>query len=270
VPRICKELVCEAASRPDFGSPFKLELKGSHSPVTCANRAELRFVVLANHVSRGILPSVSRPEVVGQLLSTYRGIWARLKREYTIDEIEHSVGAIPGLKEILLYCLIRRFTPSVVLETGVAQGISSTFILRALTQSGDGRLISVDLPNYDPAGFLYPGALGKRDPVFVRKDLGPGWIVPLELRSSWTLLIGRSRDILPGITDNINMFLHDSEHSYENMTFELNWAFDRLPVGGIIVCDDIEWNRAYADFLAAHRFKFHLVMRSRKGACIKI
>lgn len=44
------------------------------------------------------------------------------------------------------------------------------------------------------------------------------------------------------------VFFHDSDHSYENMTFELHFALNNLEAD-IIVCDDIEGNRAFFDFV---------------------
>ena len=44
------------------------------------------------------------------------------------------------------YLLCRLISPSVVLETGVAYGVSSVFILKALEVNGRGTLHSVDLP----------------------------------------------------------------------------------------------------------------------------
>src|SRR5215217_5027776 len=44
------------------------------------------------------------------------------------------------------YLLCRLISPSVVLETGVAYGVSSAFILKALEVNGSGTLHSVDLP----------------------------------------------------------------------------------------------------------------------------
>src|SRR5215204_1845391 len=44
------------------------------------------------------------------------------------------------------YLLCRLISPSVVLETGVAYGVSSVFILKALEVNGRGTLHSIDLP----------------------------------------------------------------------------------------------------------------------------
>lgn len=48
---------------------------------------------------------------------------------------------------VWLYLLIRAIKPAIVVETGVAAGISSSHILKALCDNGSGFLHSVDLPN---------------------------------------------------------------------------------------------------------------------------
>ena len=54
--------------------------------------------------------------------------------------------------------------------------------------------------------------------------------------------------MLPTIEDDVNVFYHDSEHSYQNMTFEYEWAYDHLKPGGILASDDVDWNEASLDF----------------------
>jgi len=48
-----------------------------------------------------------------------------------------------------LYVAVRALKPSIVVETGVGSGMSSSFILRALAMNGFGTLYSIDLPSYD-------------------------------------------------------------------------------------------------------------------------
>ena len=49
-----------------------------------------------------------------------------------------------------------------------------------------------------------------------------------------------------GSTD---LFLHDSEHSYENMMFEFETTWPFLRRGGILLADDVTANNAFADFV---------------------
>lgn len=46
----------------------------------------------------------------------------------------------------------------------------------------------------------------------------------------------------------VDIFLHDSEHTYDNMMFEYATAWDYLPKGGLLLSHDISWNNAGRDF----------------------
>jgi len=79
----------------------------------------------------------------------------------------------------------------------------------------------------------------------------PGWIIPLMLKKNWELKIGKSKDVLPLLADSIgqlDFFLHDSEHTYENMMFELKLVWKKLRSGGILICDNIDANKSFEDF----------------------
>lgn len=142
------------------------------------------------------------------------------------------------LRAPTLYVLCRILKPEIVVETGVADGFSSAFILQALEKNGKGRLYSIDLPNQE--GQVISG--GRQT----------GWLVSDELKSRWELILGDSRVQLPALCQrlkSIDLFYHDSDHSYQNMTFEFNSAFDFVKSSGLIVSDDITDNNSFADFI---------------------
>ena len=85
------------------------------------------------------------------------------------------------------------------------------------------------------------------DRVFTPETQQPGWLIPLKLRDRWDLRLGRSKEVLPDL-DKCDFFYHDSDHSYQNMMFEYEWAYSRLPNHGILASDDIKWNNAWRDF----------------------
>jgi Methyltransferase domain len=158
--------------------------------------------------------------------------------DYITAEVK---GAARPLGEIArprdLYVICRALKPEVVIETGVASGMSSAYILKALDDNAKGRLYSIDLPNADSEELL-----GK---VLTTLPDGreSGWLVPPWLRGRWTLKIGKSSDILPDIMkeiDKVDIFLHDSEHSFENMMFEFQTVWPKLKSGGLILSDDVD------------------------------
>lgn len=170
---------------------------------------------------------------------------AELLTEYSKRDLERSAaGAGLSYKEAIIYLLVRRYKPRLMIETGVANGATSYCILRAMRDNGVGSLISVDYPMYKAA---------KGDPFHLPVGKRPGWLVPDELRGRWRLLLGKSGDILPKLGGRVDMFFHDSEHSYKNMMFEYNWAIRHMKRGGILLSDDVGWNRAFGDFVSANR-----------------
>lgn len=193
----------------------------------------------------------------------------QLAIKFSQSEVER--GAIGGgfsRQVMMLFLLVRKFKPKLIVETGVGPGASSYLMLKALELNGGGRLISVDYPNRNPAGYRY--ADGTLDAVYTPSELAPGWLVPTVLRRSWTLRLGRSQDVLPMIKDEIDMFFHDSEHSYENMTFELEWAYSHLRDGGVLCCDDTPRNDAFSSFLGKHENLRQIISDSYFGNLVKL
>ncbi len=166
-----------------------------------------------------------------------------------LDRLGRSAPGRGLLHGHVLYCLCRLLEPQTVVETGVSSGVSSSVILRALEDNQKGELISIELPE-------------------VRE---PGWLIPAELRRRWRLMLGRSQDVLPSILEElgtIDLFLHDSEHTYENMMFEYDAAWKFLRVGGILVSDDIGWNSAFLDFARSQR-RLPSILVGRFGGIVK-
>lgn len=152
--------------------------------------------------------------------------------------------------EVALYALVRARRPVAIVETGGTPGKSAAFILRALERNGMGHLYTIDLP--PPAAAADSGLLPREQFHEVRPPtLGSGWLVPEGLRARHTLLTGRSCDTLPPLLADlarVDLFLHDSDHSYENMTWELETAWSKVMPCGLLVADDVLANTAFFDF----------------------
>jgi predicted O-methyltransferase YrrM len=151
-----------------------------------------------------------------------------------------------------LYRLLRDLQPQVAVETGVCNGVSTAFLLLALEDNGEGELHSIDLPEI--AGEEYEEGTfwdGKGGAV-IPPGKEPGWMVPPELRDRWHLVLGRSQEELPSLLERvgaIDFFMHDSEHSYECMSFEFRTAWEALSEGGVLVADDVNVNSAWDEFV---------------------
>jgi Methyltransferase domain len=154
----------------------------------------------------------------------------------------------------LLYGLVRALRPEVVVETGVATGVTSAYLLAALADNDAGELESIDLPSAD----------------LVRAEL-VGCAVPPDLRDRWSYHWGSSRRLLPGILaegrGKRRVFIHDSEHTYSNMRWELECAWKALQQGDWLIADDVHMNSAFGDLAAAVRAKPTYVAKPFKGGC---
>jgi len=152
-----------------------------------------------------------------------------------------------------LYLMVRMARPQVVVETGVASGFSTTFILQALEDNGAGRLYSIDLPNS-----------GMR---FLPEGRGPGWVVPERLRTRWTLILGKTFEKLVPLLEELHaldVFLHDSEHTYEAMTYEYEASWPFIKPGGFLLSDDVGKNEAFTDFCRKKQ-RIPVVLNGRFG-----
>ncbi|MCA9394504.1 MAG: class I SAM-dependent methyltransferase [Candidatus Omnitrophica bacterium] len=181
------------------------------------------------------------------------------KFEYkTVNGKKARTGCINDREAIVMYAFIREIQPRLLVETGVCNGFSTTIILQAIRENGVGFLYSIDLPEvmgkeYKPGAF-WEGKGGAAIPP--QKD--SGWVVPKCLRASWRLILGKSQEKLSDVLNEIGLidfFFHDSEHSYECLTFELNSADDHMNAGGLIVADDIHCNNAFQDFCRQKCYK---------------
>jgi predicted O-methyltransferase YrrM len=174
-------------------------------------------------------------------------------REYwrIVDpESRYNTGRLGYEEGIRLYSLVRELEPRISVETGVCNGFSTAFLLLALERNGAGELHSIDLPevagaDYEP-GTFWEGKQGAAIPPGTEA----GWMIPDDLRPRWHLVLGRSQEALPPLLERlgaIDLFVHDSEHSYECMRFEFDTAWPALRAGGVLVADDYDWNPAFAE-----------------------
>ena len=124
-------------------------------------------------------------------------------------------------------------------------------ILLALKENNKGYLHSIDLPSPK----LPPGKK-------------PGWVVPENLRSRWDLRLGKSSDLLPSLLEEVkevDIFLHDSEHSYENMSWEYKTTWDFIRKGGLLLSHNISQNPAFREFAKYVSEKYYYMLGNLAG-----
>jgi predicted O-methyltransferase YrrM len=99
----------------------------------------------ADELARKYLFRPNDGATLTQLHSEYDTLSTELARRYNKTmTVYPRCYAIEHGSAFLLYALVRSFKPSVVLETGVANGHSSFYILRALDANEHGQLHSID------------------------------------------------------------------------------------------------------------------------------
>lgn len=172
--------------------------------------------------------------------SEFRMLWPSVLKSVQAAGIDVGPESFAGFNDgdealvRAIWCIVRHLRPSVTVETGVAHGFTSKFILEALARNGTGQLHSIDRPPLDPA---------------LREQIGVA--VPDKLRDRWQLIVGSSRRCLPGLVARlgvVDLFIHDSLHTERNVRFEIDHAWRALRPGGIMVIDDIDSNGGFGSF----------------------
>ena len=168
-------------------------------------------------------------------------LWPKVVQPFERNGVQIGRGAFagwgdgePGMARAI-WCLIRHLRPLKIVETGVARGFTSRVILEALERNRAGHLWSIDLPPVQAPE--------------LHAQIGAA--VTPELRHRWTYIRGTSRQRLPKLLarlGQVDLFVHDSRHTEENVRFELTQAWSALGPGGVVVADDIDMNWGFHAF----------------------
>jgi hypothetical protein len=160
-----------------------------------------------------------------------------------IEKKLHSTSERPnelpeyGWREFL-FIVVRAVKPNIMIETGSFDGLSTAIILLAMVKNNKGTLFTIDLPN-------------PRLPSDIKAD--PAWIVPDYLRNRLQLKIGKSSEHLESIiteVGEVDLFYHDSWHTYENLMFEYQTVWSALSINGLLMSEYLpDLNNAVKDFI---------------------
>ena len=166
-----------------------------------------------------------------------------LKKPYPVDY------SINKNSRNFLYFICRILKPKIIVETGVAYGLSSLYILKALQNNNSGKLYSID-------SVFRPW----------HSENMIGSIIPENLKTNWNLILGSSNKVLPDLFDKlsqVDIFIHDSLHTYKNMMFEFECALNNIK-NGMIISDDILDNDAFHDFSIKNNITNNLIQVDNK------
>lgn len=150
---------------------------------------------------------------------------------------------------VSLYTAVRLVRPKTVVETGIGLvGASSVFILQALQDEGAGRLVSIDADRFRRI-FGVPSGAGI-----------PGRLVARHIRCA-----GRSRELLDGVGREfgpVDVFVHDSEHTFSNMLYEYQAAWKSGGDSILVLSDDVQ-NSAFDVFASSRSAEARFVRYDR-------
>jgi Methyltransferase domain len=138
-----------------------------------------------------------------------------------------------------VWCTVLHTRPEVVIETGVAHGVTTRIVLEALGHNNRGHLWSIDLPYAFDRGLRAETAAA----------------VPDQCRARWSYLEGSSRQRLPPLVADlrhVETFVHDSLHTATNTVFELDQAASVMSPGGVMIVDDIKMHDGFTTFARRH------------------
>jgi len=213
------------------------------SPKTAIEKIQKKLKIKNNFLAEKELKQIKK-----QVLGKYSYIKNTLKKE---SQYKGNIR----LGEFC-YFLCRAIKPKIVLETGVDYGISSAFILKALEKNKFGELHSIDLP-----------------PLRKNADKFTGILIPKKIKKRWKLHKGLSAKVLPKLIKQIkqvNIFIHDSLHTYKNMKKEFLLINPKLGKKFAVIFDDIELNSAFKEIFSNKKGLSLAIPKEKKRSLIGV
>jgi|tagenome__1003787_1003787.scaffolds.fasta_scaffold20954271_2 hypothetical protein len=179
--------------------------------------------------------------------------WSDVLERVVFEVARHwGQGGINMPEGRFLFGITRALHPDVVIETGVAAGVSSSFFIAALLENQKGDLYSVDLPTdgtprldcADASRYSWP-------------EKGVAWAIPPEMSAQISsrhhLILEDVRNALPRLLKNVgqvDVFFHDDLHLPEHMLWEYQSVWPYLREGGVLASHDV--NMGWIRFCREH------------------
>ena len=183
------------------------------------------------------------------------GKWQK-RLERVVAEVTNyssNQGGVSLEDGVILYGITRALKPRYVIETGIAAGVSTSFISAALIENESGEFYSIELPPGGGANGVHDGGVHENGvhedgAVYDWRSRGVGWAIPDEVRrqigSRHTLILQDVRTALPELLARlpwVDMFFHDDLHTPDHMLWEFELVWPRLRPTGALIADDVNY-----------------------------
>jgi hypothetical protein len=191
---------------------------------------------------------------VNQIAEFAQNFLLDLESRFDRDMVEVKKGVVgadgPIWRLTLIGCLLKQLNPQAYIETGTQHGISAEFsYVMSKEFSLRTKVFSIDVV---PKQSVIANS-GYQE-ILLPEPCGKNLLITL------TGLSNEFREIV---------FAHDSDHTFEHMSWELNHAVSILkPMA--VVCDDIGHHRAFFNFSKKLRRKYLVSKTDAKGGCAAI
>ena len=176
-------------------------------------------------------------------LSTAKILYKKVLEEHRLITSERWNAELELFS--LLYVLVKSKKPQLLVETGVANGVSTSAIMSALDEDNS----SGSLNSFDVLPETKEAYLGKGKWNFHLLD---------KKRTHKQLYVAVGNSPL------VDIWLHDSNHGYRWQKFEYLLALSRLKEDGVLISDDIDASPAWGELAKSHFRESYIIFDSRK------
>ena len=145
------------------------------------------------------------------------------------DNFPDSINRLVAIGNALI-----QYRPDLYIETGTQHGVSASFVEELAIKIG----LEIQVVSFDVVENLWTVS-GNYQKICFRN----------QVRKNFTFELQRLSQVASKI-----IFFHDSDHSFENMFYELNLV-SKLPNIGVVISDDIENNSAFYKVLKKKKFQ---------------
>jgi hypothetical protein len=222
----------------------------------------LRYLMFDRELDNFTYPIANTAELsafIADVLGTDTATVTTYIDELTTDsELASAIGSrlagrsdrnpsMPFGRRLGWYAIARVRRPTLIVETGVHDGLGSTVLLRALQRNAEegspGDLLSID---------TRPEA---------------GWLIPEILRGHHRVVVGDSKVQLPAAIGDrsVDVFIHDSDHAYAHEAAEFELIGRRVSPGAVLISDNAHATSAFADYCARHGLGYRFWRERPRG-----